>query len=184
MIQGRYMGPFLRIRRGRRVRAALVMAGIVVGATTALAAGLSPQTLRSLSFPVTFANGLTADLVVPAGSAANLRFDIGKVAVGELPVPLPEGARRRGRRQSGREFVRPADAGPHARLLLAGVVDSDGHPVTNSGNQLMIDALVSPSSAATAAPPFVVPFDIANGTAFVDALLPIQRLPDGSVRVQ
>lgn len=168
----------------RKLPALLVLAGLWVACATAQAASLSPQTLRSFAFPVTFANGLTADLVVPAGSATNLRFEVGKIAIGELPVPLPEGARRRGRKQAGREFVRPADIGSHARLLLTGVVDGDGHPVSNTGNQVMIDAMVSPSSAAATPPPFMIPFDITNGTAFVDAVLPVQRLSDGSVRVQ
>jgi len=178
------MGLSSRMWSRHTGRLLLVLTSLWIAAATVRAAGLPLQTLRSLAFPVTFANGLTADLVVPAGSATNLRFEVGKIAVGELPVPLPGGPRRRNRRQAGREFVRPTDSAPHARLLLTGVVDGAGHPVSNSGNQVMIDALVSPSSAATTAPPFVIPFDITNGTAFVDAVLPVQRLSDGSVRVQ
>ena len=144
-----------RVPKCKRL-AALTVVSLLFVARMAQATGLSSQTLRSFAFPVTFANGLTADLVVPAGSTSSLRFDVGKVAIGELPVPLPGGARRRGRR--GREFVRPAEIGSHARLLLTGVVDGDGHPVTNTGNEVVIDAVVSPNGAATAAPPFVIPF--------------------------
>jgi hypothetical protein len=164
--------------------AMLVVTSLLLVGRTGQAASIPSPLIRSFAFPVTFANGLTADLVVPGGSTTALRFDMGKVAIGELPVPLPDGRRSRGHRRSGREFVRPAAMGPHARLLLSGVADGDGHPVTNTGNQMVLDAVVSPSSAATNAPPFVIPFDIANGVAFVDALLPIQPTADGSVRVQ
>src|SRR6185369_1420865 len=62
--------------------------------------------------------------------------------------------------------------------------DASGHPVSLSGSQALIDVVVSPSTAATSPPPFVIPFDITDGTAFVDAQLPIQAASDGSVRVQ
>lgn len=163
---------------------ALAASGLLLVGHGGQAASPPPQMLRSFAFPAMFANGLTGDLVVPAGSTTGLRFEIGKVAIGELPLPLPDNARRRGRRPRGREFVRPADLGSHVRLLLTGVVDGDGRPVTNTGNEIVIDAVVSPSSAANGAPPFVIPFDITNGMAFVDALLPVQPTPDGSVRVQ
>lgn len=149
-----------------------------------LADGVPSALSRSFAFPVSLANGVIGDLVPPAGSPTNLRFQVGKVAVGELPVPMPLRAGRRGRGRSGREFLRPAEAGPHARLLLNGVVDASGVLVTNSGNQLVIDAVVSPSSAALSPPPFAIPFEINGGTAFVDALLPIHDQADGSVRVQ
>lgn len=163
----------------------LVLLGVtslLLTGRTSAAGSVPSRLLRSFAFPVTFANGLTADLVMPAGSTTTLRFDVAKVAIGELPVPLPQRARGRGR--GGREFVRPADVGTHARLLLSGVVDGDGHLVNSAGHQVVIDAVVSPSSAASSAPPFVIPFDITNGMAFVDALLPIQAASDGSVRVQ
>jgi hypothetical protein len=169
-------------RLGVKLQLAVAVTSLVLVVGVARAVTI-PQASRSFEFPVMFANGLTADLVVPAGSTTNLRFETGKVAVGELPVPLPEGAHRR-RRRSAREFVRPADIGSHARLLLTGVIDGDGHPITNTGNQVVIDAVVSPSSAASAAPPFVLPFDITNGRAFVEALLPIQPTADGGARVQ
>jgi hypothetical protein len=163
-----------------RVMVALT-SGIVVG-RVAQAATMTSRVSQAFAFPVTAANGLMADLVMPAGSATNLRFDSGKVAIGELPVALPVAYHRP--RRPTREFVRPADIGSRARLSLAGVVDGDGRPVTNTGNQLVIDAVVSPGSAASAAPPFVIPFDIANGTAFVDARLPIRPSADGGARVQ
>ena len=104
------------------------------------------------------------------------------MAIGYVPVPRPERVGRRGRARSAREFVRATDATPHARLLLEGVVDTSGKPLTNAGNQLVIDALVSPSSAG--APPFVVPFDIHDGAAFLDVPLAVPSQPDGPVRVQ
>ena len=167
-----------------RVFTALGVSCFVLIGRPAQAGSLRSEAIRSFAFPATFANGLTADLVVPAGSATNLRFEVGKIAIGELPVPLPDGARRRGRRRAGREFVRPADIGSRVRLLLTGVTDGDGHAVTNTANQVIVDAVISPSTAANPAPPFVIPFDITNGTAFVDALLPIHPSPDGNVRVQ
>lgn len=159
-------------------------AGLLLGMVQLAGAGRVPSAVaRSLAFPVSLANGIAGDLVPPAGSSTKLSFESGKVAVGELPVPLPQRPGRRRRAGEARTFFRPSDDGPHVRMLLNGVVDADG-AVTNSHNQLMIDAVVSPSSAALSSPPFVVPFDIKEGTAFVDAPLPIQNLADGSVRIQ
>lgn len=161
----------------------LVLASVLFGIVHAAAAGMSGSMSRSLAFPLSLANGVTGNLVPPAGSSTKLSFESGKVAIGELPVPLPQRARRPGRAGDARPFFRPIDEGPHVRLLLNGVIDADG-PVTNSGNQLMIDAVVSPSTAALNGPPFVIPFDIKDGAAFVDVVLPVHKLADGSVRVQ
>ena len=141
-----------------------------------------PQSpVRSFAFPLSSANAVSGNLVMPAGSSSHLHFDDGLVAVGELPVPLR--AARVGRRQTER-FFRPPTATVHARLLLRGVAGADGNLVSNSGNEFVIDALVTPTTAASSAPPFVVPFEIDNGTAFVDATLPVDAQADGSVRVQ
>jgi hypothetical protein len=160
--------------------------GLLIATGLAMAqvapAGLSNSMSRAMTFPTRLSNGVAGDLVPPVGSRPRLTFDIGKVALGELPVPLAQRARRRGAGDA-RPFFRPRNEGPHVRLLLSGVVDADG-PVTNNGNQLIVDAVVSPSSAASNGPPFTIPFDVKEGTVFVDALLPVQSLADGSVRVQ
>src|SRR6266478_7095841 len=107
-----------RLQMGRlavKLQVAVAVTSLVLVGRVAPAVTMPARASRSFAFPVTFANGMTADLVVPAGSTTNLRFETGKVAIGELPVPLPEGTSRR-RRRSAREFVRPADIGAHARL--------------------------------------------------------------------
>jgi hypothetical protein len=139
---------------------------------------------RAFMFPSSMANGVSGDLVPPAGSTSKLSFAVGKVAIGQLPVPLVDRAGRRGRASTRLQFVRPADAGPHARLFLRGVVDASGATVSNGGNQLVIDAAISPSAAALEPPPFVFQFSINNGMAFLDTPLPIQDQPDGSTHVQ
>ena len=153
-------------------------------AAVASAGNVSTNMTRSFAFPLSFANGVAGDLVMPAGSATKLSFDAGMVAIGELPVPLPQRTSRHGRAGDTGPFFRPRDEGPHVRLLLNNVVDEAG-PVTNTGNQLIIDAVVTPpGGASNGGPPFIVPFDIKDGTVFVDALLPVQSMADGSVRVQ
>jgi hypothetical protein len=159
-----------------------VASGLLVMMHSASAV-VSSSMYRSLAFPLSLANGVSGNLVPPTGSTTKLNFETGKVAIGELPVPLPQRAGRRGRAGDARPFFRPSGEGPHIRLLLDGVTDANG-AVTNSGNQVMVDAVVSPSTAALNGPPFIIPFDIRDGTAFVDALLPVQRLADGSARVQ
>lgn len=154
----------------------------VAGATFA---GPVPNILlRSFAFPVSFGSGLAGDLVLPAGSSSKLRFESGKVAIGELPGPMAERPSPRRRGRSGQRFSWPPSAGPHARLLLNGVVDAEGSLVTNSGNQLVIDAAVSPSSGASSPPPFVFSFDINGGVTFLDVPVPLEQRPDVPVRVQ
>ncbi len=172
-------------RRSFVRRAVLLGAlGVLLGAPEVARAGAGTRhATRAFAFPFSLADGVMGDLVPATGSSTKFSFESGKVAIGELPVPLPQRAGRRGRGGDPRPFLRPADARPHVRLLLSGVVDADG-PVTNSGNQLVIDAVVSPNHAALTSPPLVVPFDINGGAAFVDAFLPIQSQADGGVRVQ
>lgn len=165
-----------------------VLAGCAAGllATTAPVADAVqiPSTIAgSFAFPSSMANGVSGNLVASAGGTSKLSFDTGMVAVGQLPSPLPltAGSMAR-RRQIAPRFLRTPDAGPHVRMFLSGVIDSSGSAVSNTGNQLVIDAVVSPSDAAT--PPFVVPFDISDGGAFVDALLPIQLQSGRGVQVQ
>jgi len=170
-----------------------LVGGVLVGVTVCAAlvtsvfgAGVPRPQARSFDFPVSFANGVSGNLVLPSGTTSPLMFQSGEVAIGELPVPMPfrpTRGSRRGHGASGRDFVRVAEAGPHARLLLSGVVNAAG-AVTNSGNQLIIDAVVSPSAAVVTPPPFVIPFDIIDGKAFIDAPLPIHPQTDGAVRVQ
>jgi hypothetical protein len=159
-------------------------AAVVLLAAGYAAADSTPNTFAgSFAFPSSLANGVSGNLVQPAGSASKLTFDTGMVAIGQLPLALPVATTRGGRRTRTQEhFVRPTDAGPHVRLLLSGVVDPDGSPVTNTGNQLVIDAMVSPSDAGT--PPFIIPFDINAGNTFIDALLPIQAQAGKPVRLQ
>jgi len=140
--------------------------------------------LGAFKFPLSFANGVAGDLIVPVGSVSKLSFDSGKVAVGNLPATtLTEhsGPRRRSR---ALRFTPPSGPAPRARLLLNGVIDADGNLVSNTGNQLLIDATVSSGGAAQTPQPFTFPFDINGGLAFVDVALPIPVPADGSVRVQ
>lgn len=143
-----------------------------------------PSTMAgSFAFPSSMANGVSGNLVAPAGGTSKLSFDTGMVAIGQLPSPLPlTTSSMARRRRTAPRFLRTPDAGPRVRMLLSGVVDSSGSAVSNTGNQLVIDAVVSPSDAAT--PPFVVPFDIGDGSTFVDALLPIQMQSGRGVQVQ
>jgi hypothetical protein len=170
---------------GRRLFLSGVLAGCAaLFALTIAGAAPVPRTLAgSFAFPNSLANGVSGTLVAPAGSTSKLGFDTGMVAIGQLPSPLRvrAGSLAR-RRRSLPQSAQPADAAPHVRLLLNGVVDSGGSAVTNTGNQLAIDAVVSPSDAGT--PPFVVPFDINDGNAFVDAPLPIQMEIGRGVQVQ
>lgn len=154
------------------------------GALRAHAGNVPSAAMRSFSFPLSFANGVAGDLISPAGTTSSLRIEgVAKVAVGELPVPLPERRSRRGGSSRGSGFVRPANGTPYVRLLLNGVIDSNGHPASSIGNQLVVDVLVSPSGAVTSEPPFTFAFDISNGGAFLSAALPIQ-LTDSTARVQ
>ncbi len=174
-----------RWRTTRTAAMVLAAAALWVGARAAVEAAGVPGTLRrSFAFPASLATGMTSDLTSPAGTASTLTFERGMVAVGYLPIPRPQSLSRRRRALSRREFVRSTDAAPHARLLLSGVMNGDGSPTTNTGNQLVIDALVSPSAAALEPPPFVIPFDIQSGTAFVDLPLPVTGQGDGPVRLQ
>ena len=175
----------LRRRTAGGAATLIAAAALLVGVRALVEAAGVPSTLRrSFAFPVSLATGMTSDLVTPAGTTSTLTFDRGMVAVGYLPIPRPESLSRRRRVLSRREFVRSMDAPPHARLLLSGVTNGDGSPASNTGNELVIDALVSPSGAALEPPPFVIPFDIQNGTAFVDVTLPVAGQADAPVRLQ
>lgn len=167
----------------RVIALVLALGGTLGSAVSGFAQGAPRAATQAFMFPTSMANGLASDLVAPVGTAAKFSFEVGKVALGQLPVPFPASAARRGHR-SRRQFVRPTDTAPHARLFLSGVVDADGAAVNNTGNQLIVDAAVTPSGAASEAPPFVFQFDIANGIAFMDVALPIQIQADGSVRFQ
>jgi hypothetical protein len=184
MMDTGYMKRF--VRRALRVSAVVVaVAWSLIGLRQLAVAGARPGSLmHSFAFPSSLASGVSGELVAPAGGGSPLRFDRGMVAIGYLPVPRPDRPGRHGRPRGERDFVRPPDGTPHVRLLLVGVVDADGKPVNNAGNELVVDAVVSPGGAASAAPPFVVPFDIHDGTAFLDAPLPVQGQPDASARVQ
>jgi hypothetical protein len=174
-----------RRRHMRNVALSIVTAaGVLIIAWQVAQAGSVPDGLRrSFLFPAALASGVTGELVSAPGGNARLSFDRGIVAIGYLPVLRADRVSRR-RTLGARDFVRPADAGPRARLLLTGVADTDGNLVTNTGNELMIDAVVSPSSAAVSPPPFVIPFDINAGTAFVDAALPLDGQGGAAARVQ
>ena len=148
------------------------------------ATGVPSAFTRAFAFPASAANGLVGDLVQPTETQSPLHFAGGNVAIGELPIPMPLRPGRRGQARDLQKFTRVEDSGPHARLLLTGVADAGGKPVTNSGNQLVVDAVVSPSSAAVSMPPYVIPFDITDGTAFVDAPLPIVRQTGEGVSIQ
>jgi hypothetical protein len=148
---------------------------------------LSPALVQSFQYPASSAQGLTGNLVRPADSSSPLLFDSGTVAIGIVPVPLPEQRLSRKARLQGAMrsfFMRPTGTPPHVRLLLDGVADATGAPVDNTGNQLVIDAVVTPADAASTPPPFSVAFDIAGGTAFVDAPLPITLPVSNAVNVQ
>ena len=140
--------------------------------------------LRSFEFPLSFANGVAGDLIVPIGSASKLSFDSGKVAIGNLPATDTAGALGTAPPQPRSALHAASGPAPRARLLLNGVIDADGNLVSNTGNQLLIDAAVSPGSAALTPQPFAFPFDINGGLAFLDVALPIPARSDGSVRVQ
>jgi len=149
---------------------------VVLSVAGVRAAAAGTSFARAFTFPAALANGIVGDLVPPVGTIPRLSFLAGKVAIGELPIPMPL---HLGRHARGRG----AD-GPHARLLLTGVVDSDGQAVSNSGNQLVIEAAVSPSGAAASPPPYVIPFDIENGTAYIDAPVAVARQPGAAVTLQ
>jgi hypothetical protein len=174
-------------RRGFWVRGCSVVAvlGLVMATARLVLGGPVPGiVLRSFDFPLSFANGVAGDLIVPIGSASKLTFDSGKVAIGNLPTPtsLERSGARRGSR--ARRFTPPSGLAPRARLFLNGATDADGNLVNNTGNQLVIDAAVAPGSAALTPEPFTFPFDINGGLAFLDVALPIPARSDGSVRVQ
>ncbi len=139
---------------------------------------------RALELPLSALSGMAGELVPPAGTASKLVFESGAVAIGDVPAPLPERAAPRRRGHAGQRAAATTPGGPRARLLLTGVVDADGNPVTNSGNQLVIDALVSPSAAAPPGEPLTVPFDLNAGYGFVDVALPIEAPASGPVRLQ
>ncbi len=173
-----------RYRWRRAVAGLVAAASVVIAARRPVRADSSLNAFeRSFAFPVSFARGVSGDLVAVPGSPARFTFDRGMVAVGYLPVPRPGRVSRRGRLLGAREFLRPVDAVPRARLLLSGVVDADGNPVNNTGNELVIDAVLSPGSAVSA-PPFVIQFDITAGKAFVDAPLPMDGQGAAGTRVQ
>lgn len=172
-------------RRCLRTYTAAAVVGLVLATAGVALGGPVPGSVwRFLDLSPSFASGVAGDLIVPIGSAATFSFDSGRVAIGDVPVALPErsGPRRRGR--AGRPFLTPPGSGPRVRLLLHGVTDADGSLVSNTGNQLIIDAAVSSAGAAPAPQPFALPFDINAGLAWLDAPLPIQAPTDASVRVQ
>ena len=177
----------MRISRPHALAAALALvAGVCVTLNVAAVRDAAAGTsfTRAFTFPASLANGLVADLVPPVGTVPRLSFVAGKVAIGELPIPMPLRLGRHTRGRDPQRFVRLSTEGPHARLLLTGVVDSDGHAVSNSSNQLVIEAVVSPSGAAVNPPPYVIPFDIVSGTAYVDAPVPVARQPGATVTLQ
>lgn len=152
--------------------------------TTKAGAGRLPQALTAaVDFPASLASGITGSVVPPSDTTSTLHFEQGTVAVGVVPIPpVPLAALRRTSGRLSRDlFPLPLDAPPHARLVLEGVTGADGMPATTAG-ALVIDAAVSP--AAAGASPFSLPFDIQDGTAFLDAALPIQPEQDGTVRVE
>jgi hypothetical protein len=163
----------------------LVVLGLVMATARLVFGGPAPSIfLRTFEFPLSLTNSIAGDLIVPIGSASKLTFDSGKVAIGNLPTatsPERSGARHRSRAQ---RFMPASGLAPRARLLLNGVTDADGSLVSNTGNQLIIDAAVSPDSAALTPQPFTFPFDISGGLAFLDVALPIPARSDGPVRVQ
>ena len=163
---------------------AMMVIGGAVG-VFALSGNVPSSLTRAFEFPVSLGDAVTGNLIPPIGTVPSLTFDHGTVAVGVLPVPLPQSlARLRQRRNQPTFFLPATNDTPRVRLLLSGVVDATGALVNNTGNQLVIDAGVSPVNAATTTPPFVVPFDITNGMAYVDAALPIQTQSDATVDVQ
>ncbi len=161
----------------------LACAALLCGATVARG-GPVPNALLRFELPLTSVSGVAGELVSPSGTPSKLVFESGKVAIGEVMAALPERALPRRRGHAGQRATTSPPVGPRARLVLAGVTDGDGNLVTNSGNQLVIDALVSPSTAAPSGQPFTFPFDIIGGSGFVDAALPIDTPPDGPVRLQ
>jgi hypothetical protein len=104
------------------------------------------------------------------------------VVIGEGAGADPGMPRQRNRSLQGAGAV--AGSGPRVRLLLNGVVDATGSRVTSSNSQLVVDALVSPSTAVTGAPPFIFPLDINGGLAFLDVSLPVAPQGNASVRLQ
>lgn len=171
-------------RRGFSITLGVVLLAATLPASVRAvrAEGALGAARRAFAFPPTLANGLTGDLVLPPGSATALRCVSAHVAIGELPVPVPPSTVGTRGRQRDLRFMRPSHAGAHARLLLLGVTGADGMPVDNTGNRLVIGAQITPGEAGT--PPFVVPFDIHGGSAFVDVPLPIVTQADGPVTVQ
>ncbi len=175
---------FVSARRGTRraIIAGVVTCTVLLVSPWAAASRIPNGLGRAFNFPLSFFNGVSGDLVAPAGGLTTLSFGTGKVAIGELPL-LPEHMNRRLRGMAAGRLSRSAGAGPRVRLVLTGVVDRVG-PVTNGGNQLIVDAVISPGSAALTPPPFTFAFDIRGGNALLDAALPIQQLVDGPVRIQ
>ena len=166
--------------RGSCRLGAVVVAVAAGSAISASGGGVPPALTRAFEFPVSLGSAVTGPLVRPIGTAPSLTFRQGTVAVGALPVPLPAPlARVRRLRNQSPFFLPTSDSAPHARLLLIGVVDAQGTPVTNTGNHFSIDGEVSPGSTVTP-PPFVIPFDITDGMAYVDAALPIQPQLDAA----
>lgn len=169
----------------RRVSTAIVSVACVLFAAATFAGDLPRSATRSFAFPAALADGLVGDLVTPANNTSHLSVGDGHVAIGRLPIPMPERGGRRGRLRRGRDlFMRPTDEPPHVRLLLRGVVDANGNAVSSQGNHLVISAVVTPEVAASTASPFSFGFDLADGNAFVDAPLPIHPLADAAVKVQ
>lgn len=166
-----------------QIGAAVAALGFVL-VTARFALGIPSSVSRAFDLSVSFASGIASDLIVPIGSASTFTFDVGKVAIGDFPGAFSErlGPRRRG--HAGRGFLLPAASGPRARLLLIGVADADGSLVTNSGNQLIIDAVASSGDAALSTQPFTFAFDINAGVASLDVPLPIPASAGGSVRLQ
>lgn len=163
----------------------LVGLGLMMAAARLVFAGPAPGIfLRSFEFPVSFTGGVAGDLIVPVGSVSALTFDSGKVAIGSLPTATLPGRSAARRGSSAPRFLPASGPAPRVRLLLNGVTDADGSLVSNTGNQLIIDAVVSPDGAALTPQPFTFLFDISGGLAFVDAALPIPMRSDGPVRVQ
>lgn len=174
------------ISRFRNWNMQCIAATVVVGLLSFsgwAAAGTPPAILlRSFGLPVAPAGGVAGDLVMPVGSATKFSFDFGRVVIGEgggTDAGMPR-LRNRSLRGSGAA----AGGGPRLRLLLNGVVDASGGRVTSSSSQLIVDAMVSPSTAVRSAPPFIFALDITGGLAFLEVSLPVAAQGNTPVRLQ
>jgi len=175
------MGCLIFHRSMGRLTAAAVVVWCLHMAGAAAAGAPATVLSRSSGMAGTQSGGMAGDLVVPAGAASRFSFDSGRVVIGEgagADTSLP-----RQRYRNPRAAAAALD-GPRVRLLLNGVVDASGTHVTSANAQLVIDATVSPSSAARSAPPFIFALEINEGSALLEASLPVEPLTGAPVRLQ